>query len=380
MKPNKGKNKRQRPRATATDVARLAGVSQMTVSRVINNDTKVRDKTREAVQKAIGELGYEPNKAARSLVSANPIRIGLLYSNPNSTFLTKMMIGILDQARKSDTQVMIVTCDEGPDAEGTVSGLIAEGFDGMVLAPPLCDSKPLFDIIAKSGILAVTVGSRHHDDRISAVFIDDQSAAATMTRHLISLGHRRIAFVIGEGSQTASLLRLGGFREAMGSAGIQVDESLIIQGEFSYRSGFEAAEKILEMPNPATAILASNDDMAAGVISAARQYRIRIPEDLSVCGFDDSLLASQIWPPITTIHQPIGEMTHAAIEHIENNIRRQRSGSAARVRRIELDYSLVKRESDTTPRGIETINGGVARTSSVARKYQSSSSRKPPAL
>ena len=378
MKRTNGHKKRKRTRATANDVARLAGVSQMTVSRVINDDPAVRDKTRKAVERAIQELGYEPNKAARSLVSANPVRIGLLYSNPNSTFLSKMMISILDQARQSDTQVMIVTCDEGPDAEGIVTGLIEDGIDGMVLAPPLCDSTPLFDIISDSGIPAVTVGSRHHDDRISSVFMDDQAAAATMTRHLISLGHRRIGFIIGDIAQTASLLRLNGFREAMGSAGIQVDESLVIQGEFSYRSGFDAADRLLQMPDAPTAILASNDDMAAGAISAARQYRIRIPEDLSVCGFDDSLLASQVWPPITTIHQPIGRMTQAAIEHLEKNIRRVRSKSPVENRRIELDFYLVKRESDAPPRGLQVIEGGKDRSASVARKYRSGSSRKPP--
>lgn len=372
-----GKRKRQRARATATDVARLAGVSQMTVSRVINNDPAVRDKTREKVEAAIQELGYEPNKAARSLVSANPIRIALLYSNPNSTFLSKMMIGVLDQARKSDTQVVVVTCEEGPDAEGTVHGLIEDGIDGVVLAPPLCDSTPLFKILNDNEVPAVTVGSSHRDEKISAVFMDDKAAAATITRHLVSLGHRRIGFIIGEAGQTASMLRLDGFGEAMGEAGIPVDESLIIQGEFSYRSGFEATEQMLEMPEPPTAILASNDDMAAGAISAARQFRIRIPEELSVCGFDDSLMSSQIWPPITTIHQPIDEMTQAAIEHLENNIRRDRSGTPLRHRRIELDFTLVKRESDTTPKGLQSIQGG-KNTASVARKYQSGSHRKPP--
>ena len=166
----------------------------------------------------------------------------------------------------------------------------------------------------------------------------------------------------------------------MGAAGIQVDETLIVQGEFSYRSGFEAAEIMLSMPEPPTAILASNDDMAAGAISAARQFRVKIPEDLAVCGFDESLLASQIWPPITTIRQPIGEMTHAAIEHLENNIRRVRSDTPGRYRRIELDFSLVKRDSDAPPGGEDGLHGANGGTASVARKYRSGSSRKPPVL
>ena len=380
MKNKEGKRKLKRSRVTATDVARLAGVSQMTVSRVINNDPAVRDKTRGIVLKAIDELGYVPNKAARSLVTASPIRVGLLYSNPNSTFLSKMMLGVLDQARQSDTQVVIVTCEEGPEAEGTVSGLIADGIDGLVLAPPLCDSQPLFKILKNAGVPAVTVGSRHNDDEISAVFMDDQGAAAMITRHLISLGHRRIGFIVGDANQSASLLRLAGYRDALGAAGIRIDESIIIQGEFSYRSGFEAAEQLLQSPSPPTAILASNDDMAAGAISSARQFHLRVPEDVSICGFDDSLMASQIWPPITTIHQPIRQMTHAAIELLENNIRRHRTGDPPQHRRIELDFHLEKRESDASPHGFSVIPGGGNAASSVSRKYRSGSHRKPPVL
>ena len=159
MNAKRGKPKKKQTRTTANDVAKLAGVSQMTVSRVVNNDPRVRARTRESVESAIKQLGYEPNKAARSLVSANPIGIGLLYSNPNSTFLSKMMMGVLDRARQSDTNVVIVTCDDGPDAVGTVKGLLADGIDGIVLAPPLCDSRPLFEILIENDLPAVTVGS-----------------------------------------------------------------------------------------------------------------------------------------------------------------------------------------------------------------------------
>jgi LacI family transcriptional regulator len=351
----------------------------MTVSRVVNNDPRVRDTTREAVEAAIAQLGYEPNKAARSLVSVNPVRIGLLYSNPNSTFLSKMMMGVLDRARQSDTHVVIVTCDDGPEAVGTVTGLIEDGIDGIVLAPPLCDSKPLFEILNENSIPAVTVGSRHEEENISAVFIDDLSAAATITRHLLSLGHRRIGFIIGESGQTASHLRLAGYRLAIEEAGIVFDDSLVIQGEFSFRSGFEGANLLLQSQLPPTAILASNDDMAAGAISAARQFRFNNPVDLSVCGFDDSVMASQFWPPLTTVHQPIDRMTRVAIEHLENNIRRLRAGSEKLTRNIELDYSLIRRESDAPTAGVKQVLAP-EKTGNIARKYRSGSSRKPAVL
>lgn len=376
MKSKLGTSGKRQLRVTATDVAKLAGVSQMTVSRVINNDSQVREKTRAKVESAINQLGYEPNKAARSLVNANPISIGLLYSNPNSTFLSKMMIGVLDRARQSDTNVMIVTCDEGPDAVGIVNGLIEDGIDGILLAPPLCDSKSLFKVLIENDIPAVTVGSHHDEQRISAVFMDDRKAAFTMTRHLLSLGHRRIAFIVGEPDQAASQLRQAGFTEAMASAGIPPDDYIVYQGEFSFHSGFDAAETLLQGPEMPTAILASNDDMAAGAISAARECGFRVPEDVSVCGFDDSVMATEFWPPITTIHQPIDRMTQAAIEHLENSIRRKRAGSKRKARHMELDFSLVKRDSDTIAPGakMEAVSN---RTGNIAHKYSSASSRKP---
>jgi LacI family transcriptional regulator len=377
-KQNKGR--RQHKRVTATDVARRAGVSPMTVSRVVNGDGRVRESTRVAVQKAIRDLGYQPNKAARSLASANPIRIGLIYTNPNSTYLSSMMLGVMDQARQSDTQIVVIECQDGPDAVGIVTGLIEGGVDGLILAPPLCDSESIFRTLKHEAVPAVTVGSQHRETHISSVFINDFGAAQAMTRHVISLGHRRVAFIVGEWNQSASRLRLAGYQEALAEAGLTPADELVYQGEFSYRSGFKAAEQLLMLDDPPTALVASNDDMAAGAIATAYRRNLEVPRDLTVCGFDDSLMATTIWPEITTVRQPISEMSRVAIDLLERHIRRRRSGLETDPERIELDFKLVMRNSDAPPRGMAEHDAERRRSDRIARRYSSASARKPPAF
>ena len=371
--------RRQHERVTASDVARLAGVSPMTVSRVVNGETSVRESTRIAVERAIKQLGYSPNKAARSLASASPIKIGLLYSDPSSTFLTAMLLGMLEQARRSDTQIVVVACDDGPEAMGVVQGMIENGVDGILLAPPLCDSVRLFRVLREEDMPGVTIGASHPEEGCSSVSIDDYQAALTMTRHLLSLGHERIGFLVGTPEQSASQLRLKGFRAGMQEAGLEVDESLIVQGVYSYRSGFDGADQLLNLENPPSAIFACNDDMAAGAIAMAHWHRIEVPRDLTVVGFDDTMMATASAPEITTIRQPIADMSAAAIELLVRNIRQQRNGAGVKLECLDLDYRLVARGSDSPP-GSEQATGRQKQPQArVARRFRSSSSRKPPA-
>ncbi len=346
-KSNSGR--RQHKNVTVNDVAKRAGVSPMTVSRVINSEDNVRPSTRDRVNQAIKELGYRPNKAARSLASANPITIGLIYINPNNTFLSAMLRGLLDRAHHADTHIIIEECKQGPDTLRTIRELSEEGVEGFILGPPLCDSEDALEMLQKNRIPAVTIGSEHDFDQISAVRVDDRQAAHDMTTMLISLGHRRIAFMIGNTTQSASWLRLEGFREAMKEAGLEIDENLVIQGRFAYRSGTEVAEKLLEMQNRPTAIVASNDDMAAGAIAAAHHRNIEVPAELSIVGFDDTLLATAIEPQITTIRQPIAEMAHEAVELLERNIRSARSGGDYKGFRDIRGFELILRGSHAPP-------------------------------
>lgn len=377
----KNPQRRRHANVTASDVAQLAGVSPMTVSRVINDESSVRKSTRKAVKRAIDDLGYSPNMAARSLASADQIRIGLLYSNPSSTYLSKMLLGVLEQTRQSDSQIVVVECDAGPDTDAVIEEMVEDGVDGIILAPPLSDSPQAFKTLKSNNMPTVSVGSPHKADEVSSVSIDDFLAAHTITQHLISLGHSRIGFIIGTDFQVSSKLRLEGFRAAMKEAGLEVIDELVIQGEYSYLSGFRSAEQILDLESPPTAILASNDDMAAGVIAMAHRKSMKVPEELTVCGFDDSLFATTIWPKITTIHQPVAEMSSLAIKMLEKLIRGQRrhAGKKIKVKHKELDFLLMLRDSDAPPSELEDSNTSDNRTSSMARRFGSGSSRKPPA-
>ncbi len=344
-----GSARRQHARATINDVAERAGVSPMTVSRVINGEGNVRASTRESVNLAIEALGYLPNKAARSLASASQIQIGLIYDNPSSSFLSAMLLGVLEQARQSDTQIVVVECDNEAQGIEAIRNMVRSGMDGIILSPPLADSEYVLQLLQDSDILAVTIGTQHVDHEVLSVQIDDYRAGFEMTEHIIGLGHRRIGFIAGNPAQQSSGLRLAGYRDALAQAGIDVDERLIAQGYFTYRSGLDAAEQLLALEPRPTAIFASNDDMAAATVASAHRHHIEIPEELTVCGVDDTLLATTIWPEITTIRQPIVDMSHTAIEMLEKAIRAKRAGMASESTHLTVDFRLVKRDSDGPP-------------------------------
>ncbi len=323
----------------------------MTVSRVINGEKNVRESTRDAVRAAIAKLNYSPNLAARTLAGADTIRIGLLYSNPSAAYLSRFLLGSLEQARLSHIQLIIEKCDSGAAEEETaVRELIATGVDGIILSPPLCDSVPILELLAQSPALTVVVANWRPQLGVSVVRIDDQEAAASMTRHIIALGHRRIGFIIGNPTHKASEQRLVGFRTAMAAAGLAVADDLIAQGEFTYRSGMRAAEALLARPEPPTAIFASNDDMAAASVAVAHRLHLDVPHDLTVCGFDDTDFAQSIWPELTTIHQPIAQMSRTAVLMLVQKIRAHRAGKDEPVEEMVLDFTLVRRDSDGPPR------------------------------
>jgi LacI family transcriptional regulator len=340
---------RQRGAATIADVAAYAGFAPMTVSRVINGENNVRQETREAVQAAIAKLKYSPNLAARTLAGAEQVRIGLLYSNPSSAYLSEFLVGSLEQARLSHVQLVVEKCDSKQHEEEVVRELLATGIDGIVLPPPLCDSKRIHGALMKEGALAVAVASARPRAGLLAVRIDDHAAAAAMTRHILSLGHKRIGFIIGNPNQTASAQRYAGYRSALDEAGIAIDKSLIGQGLFTYRSGLKAAEQILSLPKPPTAIFASNDDMGAAAVTVAHRLRLDVPKDLTVCGFDDTEFARSIWPELTTIHQPIAAMSRAAVLLLVQKIRERRAGENEDFKHALLDFTLVRRDSDGVP-------------------------------
>ncbi len=334
---------------TIADVARVAGCSPMTVSRVINGEKSVRASTREKVEAAVTQLNYAPNLAARSLAGGDEIRLGLIYANPSAGYLSRMLVGSLEQARTNGLQLVIEDYSSESDPIGRMRAMLLRGIDGLVLCPPLSDRDDVVSFIADEDVPAVVLANWHPPKSIWAVTIDDVEASRSMVRHLLSLGHRRIGFVTGDKTHQASGQRLKGFYAAMADGGVAVDPGLIAAGEFTFRSGLAAAEALLMRPDPPTAIFASNDDMAAAVVAVAHRLHFDIPSDLTVCGYDDTDFARSIWPELTTIHQPIADMARAAVDLLTRRIRALRGGSVVEATQDELAFTLVTRASSGPP-------------------------------
>ncbi len=348
-KPRSGTS-RQTGAPTIADVAKMAGVSLMTVSRVINAESNVRESTRETVHAAIAKLNYAPNRAARRLAGAAQLRIGLLYSNPSEAYLSAFLLGSLEQASRADIQLVVQNAELGGHEREVAQRLVNSGVDGIILPPPLCDSEPVLDLLIKAKVPTVVVATGRRPDGVAAVSIDDRSAAHEMTTHLLDLGHHRIGFISGNPNLTASSERLAGYEDALRERGIALEATLIAGGLFTYRSGLDAAEELLGLDQPPSAIFASNDDMAAATVAVAHRRGLDVPGDLTVAGFDDSALATTIWPELTTIHQPIADMSRAAVDLLAGMLRGKRSGTLVEPVQVVLDYTLIRRQSDAAPR------------------------------
>ena len=342
-------NRRNNSAPTVADVAREAGCSPMTVSRVVNGEGNVREKTREQVLEAIRKLNYTPNKAARSLAGGDQLRVGLLFDNPSSSYLAEFLMGALEEASRRDIHLEVQSCDNVPDNAQLIQSMFEGGITGFILPPPLSDDQSVIDLILASDGFAVAVSPGKARGAHGAVLIDEFQAGYDMTKHIIDLGHERIGFIIGNPEQVASGQRLDGYRAAMEEAGLTVSDDLLAQGQFTYRSGMTAAEKLLQADPRPTAIFASNDDMAAATVAVAHRRHLDVPSDITVVGFDDTDLASSIWPELTTVRQPIRQMTARAVELIAQAVRARRNGVSPKLEKVIMPYEIVRRASDAGP-------------------------------
>jgi len=331
---------------TIYDVARVAGVSAMTVSRVITGSANVAATTRDKVTAAIESLKYQVNLAARA-ARVGTLRVGLLYSNPSAAFLSAFLVGAMDQCSQNGAQLLLERCEGARSQRAAIDKLLANGADGILIPPPLCDSKSTIKQLDEIGVPTVAVATGRPVAGVSAVRIDDYEGALTMTRYLLSLGHTDIGFITGDPKHTPAQLRYQAFVDAMEEAGLDVAPERVAQGMFTYRSGLDAARQLLGQATRPSAIFASNDDMAAGVIAVAHGMHLQVPQDLAVCGFDDTPVATTVWPELTTIHQPIGDMARAAVDLLVEQIRRRRAGEPRLAHHKVLPFTLVTRESCT---------------------------------
>lgn len=340
------KSVRRKGRAVTIDeVASQAGVSPMTVSRVVNGRGVVRDATKERVMRAVQELGYRPNLAASSLAAAQHTCIALIYTNPSSTYLRELLVGALSGSVRTAAQLVIAAWDNlDAPAQRDAARLMAKSVAGVILPPPLCESKAVVMEFVGAGIPVVSIASGRFSNEVSCVRIDDFRASKEITAHLIANGHTRIGYIKGNPNQTASADRYDGFRAALAEAGIPLDQTLVQQGYYTYKSGLEATEKLLSLRHPPTAIFASNDDMASAVVSVAHRQGLDVPRDLSVVGFDNTSAATMVWPELTTIHQPIASMADTAIDILLRAVRRK-DGSTRVVVNHVVPHQLVTRDS-----------------------------------
>ena len=314
-------------KARIHDVAALAKVSIKTVSRVVNNEPNVRRGTREKVQRAIKKLSYRPNPSARSLAGNRSYLIGLLYDNPSASYVTGIQTGVLAACQAAGYQLLIYPSDSSrTDVADSITSIVRHShMDGVILTPPLSDMKAIVAALDAQGTPLARVAPADRSDIHRSVYTNDRQVCSRMTDFLISLGHERIGFIIGHPGHGSVGHRHLGYLDAIRQIGA-VDKKLVAQGYNSFDSGIDAAHKLLALSPRPSAIFASNDDMAAGVLTVAHEMGLSVPNELSVAGFDDIPLAKQVWPALTTICQPISIMAEKAAKLLLGRLQGRPSG------------------------------------------------------
>jgi LacI family transcriptional regulator len=303
-----------RGKATINDVARLAQVSKKTVSRVINESPFVKQKTRDAIKAVIAELGFAPDPQARALARRKSFLIGLVYDNPNPQYVVNIQRGILDELEGTDFQLVLHPCDRTkPDHVARIQSFIQHHKPfGLILPPSVSEDEPLALALNEADVDYVRIASVELDTPSRMIRTLDGDGAAAAGRHLAALGHRHIAHIHGPLSFRSTHERRAGFERALAETGLVLRPEMAVEGGYTFEGGVAAAEYLLAQVNRPQAIFAGNDEMATGAYVAVRRAGFRIPEDISLVGFDDTPIAGRLWPALTTVRLPIREMGSAA--------------------------------------------------------------------
>ena len=332
-------------RATIVDIAREAGVSIKTVSRVLNEEPHVKAAVRTRVKEVAKELNYHPNVNAQGLIARRNYLIGLTYERPSPSYVVELQRGALERLAGERYRLMVLPFGNATDnTDGLVALLRAAAVDGVVLAPPSCDLMPVLDALDNVGIAYARIAPTVETGRGVCAAMDDVCAAREIAEHVIGLGHRRFAVILGDPTHAASRARLEGYRQAFVAAGLDFPGVRLERGDFTFESGNAAAQRILRGGKRPTAILAQNDDMAVGALMAARDLGLSVPEDLSITGFDDSEVSRLSWPRVTTIRQPVFEMAVDATDGLLNLLAGNH-GAPMKVHR----HALLVRQSTAPP-------------------------------
>jgi LacI family transcriptional regulator len=329
-------------RATIREIASAAGVSIATVSRVLNERPGVADETRSAVLRVVRDRGFSANRSARALSGGRTGLIGVMLPMVEASYFSSIVAGAAEALYEQDMRMVLCPTLHHHEREVTLLDRLMHGTtDGAVLMLPE-ESNSELKVLRRKGYAFVIVDPRvAPDEGIPAVSAANASGARAATEHLLALGHRRIGAITGPRQYLASSERLTGFHAAMSGAGVQPDSALILDSSFGIEGGALAATELLDHADPPTAIFAFNDNTAIGALRVARERGLRVPEDLSVVGFDDSEQSAIVSPSLTTVRQPLAEMGRMAVSLLARVLENQRLEAL----HVELQTRLVVRES-----------------------------------
>lgn len=324
--------------ATISDVARLAGVSIATVSRVLHNPEKVRQKTLDQVNEAIRESGYAPNFMARNLRTQRSNMILVMVPNIANSFFSEILLGIEDVASRNGYGVLIGnTANDASRERAYLNYLQGNQADGLILL----SDHPLLEQDISAFPPFVAISERPPEKKFPFVGIDNRQAAEDIVNHLIEKGHREIGHISGPRENPLTPRRIEGYQRALGNAGIPIAAANIIDGQFTIQSGYEAARKLLQQNPLITAIFCANDESAVGVIQYLNEIGKSVPNDIAVAGFDDIQLATVVSPTLTTIRQPVRQLGEQSMQMMLTLLSKNDDTS----HEIILDHKLIVRES-----------------------------------
>lgn len=330
-------------RMTIKDVANRAGVSITTVSHVINHTRFVSEELIQRVQAAMEELNYQPNTLARSLRMGETKTIGLIVPDNSNPFFAEVSRIIEDIGFEKGYGVFLCNSDGILEKEAAyIRMLIAKQVDGIIFIAAENTQENLIDLTSRN-FPVVVVDRDLPDSAIDVVLVNNEMGGCDAVNYLLNLGHIRIACITGPSQLTPNAARVEGYRLALHNAGIPVQEELVVPGDFRSLSGEKAMERLLQLDEPPTAVFACNDLMAIGALRTLRNHNLRVPEDISVIGFDDISMSVEVTPALTTIAQPIAELSTCAAELLIKRI--QDGGKNEVAQRIILDTRLVIRDS-----------------------------------
>jgi LacI family transcriptional regulator len=326
----------------------MANVSKMTVSRVINQLPSVNTETRARVLEIIDKVGYTPDPSARRLASRRPFLIGLIYDNPNAPYVVKIQEGALEAVRRRGFELLVHPCKR--DSETFLpeiqTKIRQQRLDGVILLPPVSESPELTALLKNEQCPYVKVISAELDAPENMVVYMDRRAVQDIAKHLVQLGHTRIAMISGPSTYRSSIERLTGFKQALEELGLPLQDRYHAKGSYNFESGVECGTALLSQPEPPTAIFAGNDETAGGVYRAAYLKNVRIPDELTVIGYDDSPLAQILCPSLTTMHQPIFDIGRLSAERVIAKIDGDTHGPAGAISFVP---NLIVRGSSAPP-------------------------------